>query len=54
MTMAGDIRFGDGLSYFGPNLTVAVLNSTVPQWHPDNMAVRMLAGWYLVGGDTSS
>ncbi|THW11508.1 glycoside hydrolase family 3 protein, partial [Aureobasidium pullulans] len=52
MTMAGDIRFGDGLSYFGPNLTIAVLNGTVPQWRLDDMVVRILAGWYLVGGDT--
>jgi len=50
--MAGDIRFGDGLSYFGPNLTIAVLNGTVPQWRLDDMVVRILAGWYLVGGDT--
>ncbi|THY42848.1 glycoside hydrolase family 3 protein [Aureobasidium pullulans] len=52
MTMAGDIRFGDGLSYFGPNLTIAVLNGTVPQWRLDDMVVRILASWYLVGGDT--
>ncbi|KAI4738420.1 glycoside hydrolase family 3 protein [Aureobasidium sp. EXF-12298] len=52
MTMAGDIRFGDGLSYFGPNLTIAVLNGTVPQWRLDDMVTRILAGWYLVGGDT--
>ncbi|KAI4721604.1 glycoside hydrolase family 3 protein [Aureobasidium sp. EXF-10727] len=52
MTMAGDIRFGDGLSYFGPNLTIAILNGTVPQWRLDDMVTRILAGWYLVGGDT--
>ncbi|KAG9750753.1 glycoside hydrolase family 3 protein, partial [Aureobasidium melanogenum] len=51
MTMAGDIRFGDGSSYFGPNLTIAILNGTIPQWRLDDMAVRILAGWYLVGGD---
>ncbi|KAG9591803.1 glycoside hydrolase family 3 protein, partial [Aureobasidium melanogenum] len=51
MTMAGDIRFGDGTSYFGPNLTIAVLNGTVPQWRLDDMAVRILAGWYLVDVD---
>lgn len=53
MTMAGDIRFGDGHSYFGPNLTIAVLNGTVPQWRLDDMVVRILAGWYLVDGDDS-
>lgn len=51
MTMAGDIRFGDGASYFGPNLTIAVLNGTVPQWRLDDMVTRILAGWYLVDGD---
>ena len=51
MTMAGDRRFGDGQSYFGPNLTIAVLNGTVPQWRLDDMVVRILAGWYLVDGD---
>jgi hypothetical protein len=51
MTMAGDIRFGDGDSYFGANLTIAVLNGTVPQWRLDDMVVRILAGWYLVDGD---
>lgn len=51
MTMAGDIRFGDGDSYFGPNLTIAVLNGTVPQWRLDDMVVRVLAGWYLVDGN---
>ena len=53
MTMAGDIRFGDGDSYFGPNLTIAVLNGTVPQWRLDDMVVRVLAGWYLVDPDDS-
>src|SRR5690242_10854651 len=51
MTMAGDIRFGDGDSYFGPNLTIAVLNGTVPQWRLDDMVTRILAGWYLVDPD---
>jgi beta-glucosidase len=51
MTMAGDRQFGDGESYFGPNLTIAVLNGTVPQWRLDDMVVRILAGWYLVDGD---
>jgi len=52
MTMAGDIAFGDGASYFGPNLTIAVLNGTVPQWRLDDMAVRILAAWYYVDGDS--
>ena len=52
MTMAGDIVFDDGISYFGPNLTIAVLNGTVPQWRLDDMAVRIVAAWYYVEADT--
>ncbi|KAF2212919.1 glycoside hydrolase family 3 protein [Cercospora zeae-maydis SCOH1-5] len=52
MSMPGDIVFNDGLSYFGPNLTIAVLNGTVPQWRLDDMVVRVLAGWYYVDGDS--
>lgn len=30
------------------NLTVAVLNGTIPQWRLDDMAVRIMAGFYYV------
>lgn len=30
------------------NLTVAVLNGTVPQWRVDDMAVRIMAGFFYV------
>ncbi|PNS14413.1 Beta-glucosidase 1 [Sphaceloma murrayae] len=52
MTMPGDIIFNDGATYFGTNLTIAVLNGTVPQWRLDDMTTRILAGWYYVGRDT--
>ena len=52
VTMPGDIVFDDGHSYFGPNLTIAVLNGTVPQWRLDDMVVRILSGWYYVDGDS--
>ncbi|KAF4556659.1 Glycosyl hydrolase family 3 C-terminal domain-containing protein 3 [Elsinoe fawcettii] len=52
MTMPGDIAFNDGASYFGPNLTIAVLNGSVPQWRLDDMTSRILAAWYYVGRDT--
>lgn len=48
MTMPGDVGFDTGTSYWGPNLTIAVLNGTVPQWRLDDMAVRILAAWYYV------
>ena len=54
MTMPGDVVFNSGTSYWGSNLTVAVLNGTVPQWRLDDMCVRIIAAWYYVGRDKSS
>jgi len=48
MTMPGDVVFDSNTSYWGANLTIAVLNGTVPQWRLDDMAVRIVAGWYYV------
>ena len=53
-TMPGDIAFDSGTSFFGSNLTIAVLNGSVPQWRLDDMATRILAGWYYVGRDNNS
>lgn len=47
-TMPGDIGFDDGTSYWGANLTIAVLNGTVPQWRLDDMCVRIMAAYYYV------
>ena len=47
-TMPGDQFFDSGNSYFGANLTIAVLNGTVPQWRLDDMAIRIMAGYYYV------
>lgn len=54
MTMPGDVLFDSGTSYWGTNLTVAVLNGTVPQWRIDDMATRIIAAWYYVGRDENS
>ena len=54
MTMPGDVLFDSGSSYWGANLTVAVLNGTVPQWRLDDMVIRIIAAWYYVGRDSSS
>ena len=51
MTMPGDVTFDSGTSYWGPNLTVAVLNGTIPQWRLDDMVTRIMAAWYYVGRD---
>ena len=54
MSMPGDVTFDSGTSYWGSNLTVAVLNGTVPAWRIDDMAVRIVAAWYYVGRDTQA
>ncbi|MCJ1312484.1 hypothetical protein MMC25_006158 [Agyrium rufum] len=51
MTMPGDAAFDSSTSFWGPNLTVAVLNGTVPQWRVDDAATRIIAAWYYVGRD---
>lgn len=54
MTMPGDEGFDSGNSFWGANLTVAVLNGTVPEWRIDDMVTRILAAWYYVGrGDNN-
>jgi len=54
MSMPGDVTFDSGTSYWGANLTVAVLNGTVPAWRIDDMAVRIVAAWYYVGRDKNA
>ena len=54
MTMPGDLNCcspGQTGSYFGGNLTAAVNNGSVEKTRLDDMATRILAGWYLVGQD---
>ena len=53
MTMPGDVVFDSDTSFWGPNLTIAVLNGTVPQWRVDDAATRIMAAWYYVGRDTT-
>ena len=54
MTMPGDTLFDSGRSYWGTNLTIGVLNGTIPQFRLDDMCVRIIAAWYLVGRDNPS
>ncbi|PNY25624.1 Beta-glucosidase, partial [Tolypocladium capitatum] len=49
MTMPGDTLFNTGISYWGPNLTLAVANGTVPEWRIDDMAMRIMAAFFKVG-----
>lgn len=40
-------------SYWGTNLTISILNGTLPQYRLDDMAVRIMAAYYYVGRDTA-
>lgn len=53
MTMPGDTLFSSGLSYWGPNLTLAVINGTIPEWRIDDMATRIMASFFKVGFNVS-
>lgn len=50
-TRPGDIQFGSNTSYFGRNLTEAVRNGSVPESRVDDMATRILGGYFLLGQD---
>jgi beta-glucosidase len=54
MTMPGDTGFDTGLSFWGTNLTISILNGTVPQWRLDDMVTRIMAGYYYVGRDKTA
>ena len=54
MSMPGDVIFDSANSHWGGNLTIAVLNGTVPQWRLDDMTIRIIAAWYYVGRDNAS
>jgi hypothetical protein len=53
VTMAGDQNLASGNTWWGSNLTAAVLNGTVPQWRLDDMVVRLMSAYYKVGRDTA-
>ena len=51
MSMPGDTVFSTGYTFYGTNLTVAILNGTLPQWRLDDAVTRILAAYYYVGRD---
>jgi beta-glucosidase len=52
MTMPGDgLGWTDGKSLWGPELTRAVLNSSVPMERLNDMVTRIVAAWYQLGQD---
>jgi hypothetical protein len=50
--MPGDVSFSSGDSYFGANLTLSVNNGSVPLTRVDDMAIRVMAGYFLLGQDS--
>lgn len=52
MTMPGDgLSWADGQSLWGPQLTKAVLNGSVPVARLNDMVTRIVASWYQLGQD---
>ncbi|KAJ9101092.1 hypothetical protein QFC21_003310 [Naganishia friedmannii] len=51
-TMPGDVTFGSNSSYWGANLTVSINNGSVPLERLEDMAVRVMAGYFRLGQDT--
>lgn len=52
MSMPGDgLHWQDGKPLWGPELTKAVLNSSVPLERLDDMVMRIAAAWYQLGQD---
>lgn len=51
MSMPGDQSLGSGDSYWGPNLTAYVQNGSISEARLDDMATRIVAGWYYLHQD---
>jgi beta-glucosidase len=52
MTMPGDgLRWADGKSLWGSQLSLAVLNGSVPVERLNDMVTRVVAAWYQLGQD---
>ncbi|ETS77700.1 beta-glucosidase A [Pestalotiopsis fici W106-1] len=49
MSMPGDTAFDTSYTFFGTNLTVAILNGTMPSWRLDDMAMRIMAAYFKIG-----
>ncbi|KAL5319229.1 hypothetical protein ACEPPN_012279 [Leptodophora sp. 'Broadleaf-Isolate-01'] len=46
-----DMAMPDAEGFWGPNLTLAISNGTVPESRLTDMATRIIAGWYKMGQD---
>ncbi|KAH6904390.1 cellulose-binding beta-glucosidase [Coprinopsis sp. MPI-PUGE-AT-0042] len=54
MSMPGDVVFNSNSSYWRETLVTFVENGTIPESRIDDMATRILAGWYLLEQDSPS
>ena len=55
MTMPGDgLKWAKGDSLWGPQLTKAVLNTSIPLSRINDMATRIVAAWYQLGQDNTT
>lgn len=55
MSMPGDgLKWQDGKSLWGKELTKAVLNTSVPVERMNDMALRVVAAWYQLGQDNKT
>jgi beta-glucosidase len=52
LTMPGDgARWANGVSFWGPELSRAILNGSVPVARLNDMVTRIVAAWYQLGQD---
>jgi beta-glucosidase len=55
VTMPGDgLTWANGQSLWGPELTKAVLNGSIPMDRLNDMVTRVVASWYQLGQDDTS
>ncbi|OLL25290.1 Beta-glucosidase 1 [Neolecta irregularis DAH-3] len=54
MTMPGTGIPSDGTSYWGSNLTLAVLNGSLPEWRLDDQVTRIFAALYKIQNKSNS
>ncbi|KAL4947436.1 putative beta-glucosidase E [Aspergillus filifer] len=53
MSMPGDgLHWADGRSLWGPELTRAALNTSIPMERLNDMVTRIVAAWYQLGQDS--
>lgn len=53
MATPGDTSGASGQSFWGANMTLAVLNGTLPEWRLDDMCMRIMSAYFQVGVDQS-